>query len=348
MPGCPGKTYRQVWQAFSADHLQVFCTGPECSAEWSKVCGSSSHKSRYQEVPGSYYPQTNPSSDPCDFRDLVSRAKWINSQSSLAAIDARQRFKQDFDARVAACQASANTVNNNGPSTHSDAAADVSDDAGSDSPPGNPTLDDILNSDHEENVAKAKDAANQVDKDIRSLYSSIKGKWKELAGERSIAGPLKEACAQLGEAFEMAGDATSENLGGYTPSITKSKDYVDRQADTLDTLAHWTPDEWLQRAGATSDPASFAAAEQQLEEVSAHFADMQDLATRSLPKIKTLEDLSEKLAGPYGGIKETSLVAADPIALGDMWSRVSGSTRSIAIIQSNIKAARSRIQSSSN
>lgn len=349
MPGCPGKTYRQVWQAFSVDHLQVFCTGPECSAEWSKVCGSSSHKSRYQEVPGSYYPQTNPSSDPCDFRDLVSRAKWINSQSSLAAIDARQHFNQDWNARVSICLASAMSANKVSPDSSgvstpglaqpessSSETPTVTDDALADE-----VIAEATKSPSEEDVSKSKEAADQVNKDIRSLYSDAKEKWKMLAGEQSINGALKEAVTQLGESFEMAADASSGKVDADTASLTKSKDYVDRQADVLDTLAHRTPQEWLESVGGTSDPAT---SEQQLDDVSAALSDIKDVANRSLPLIKTAEDLSQELFVPHYMLKPTTAIEMDTIAIGDMWSRVSGSTRSIDIIQSNIKAARSMIR----
>jgi hypothetical protein len=281
------------------------------------------------------------SDDPCDISDLIARAKIITDQNSLAATDARQRFKQEFDARAAACEAS-RTSPNNAPPPSTDNAAMAS--------PGSMARDssvnDLLNPDTKEDSAdKAAKAGQEMQKETADFFKSAKDAWESLKGEAGIIGPLKQACEELGDSFEMAAEASSGELPAFTKSVKALKQYVEKQSEVLSELAHKNPQDWLAYSGAT-DPASFASARQQLDQVSTRFASIQNIARHFMPIVRAAEHVSENQSVVRIRFAATPIttVGLDPIALDWVWSQLSGSTASIDTIQSNIRAARAAIQ----
>jgi hypothetical protein len=269
--------------------------------------------------------------------DLIARAKVITNQDSLAATDARQQFKQEFDARAAACEASKSTTKNS---------------AGGDSGAPDPgvaqdsSVHDLL--DHpakEDSTDKAVKSGKEMQKETVDFVKSAKEAWRSLNGEGSGMGGLKQACEALGDSFEMAAEASSGELPAYTKSIEALKQYVEKQAEVLNELAHKTPQDWLAYSGAT-DAASFASAQQQLDAVSTQFASIQNIAQHFMPIVKAAEQAAEdqSIVGIRFAATPVTTVGLDPIALDWIWSQLSGSTASLDAIQSNIRAARAAIQ----
>jgi hypothetical protein len=343
--GCPGKTFGQLFHAFEADHVQMFSSSAATSGEWSKVCGRGSSmqaqppsgQSPYHEVPGSKYGGSGTwSGDPCDLNDLIARQKRIENTNSLAATDAKQEIKKEMDARMAACIANANGTKVADPSVGGPAVAMPLQDAA-----GNSSIQSLLNPDPTaDSLDLASASGEEMKKETEDFLNSLTSK------KEGVLESLKDAFAPfdlLGEGFEASATASTGNLPAHAKSIDALKEYVDKEADMLNELAHKNQQDWLAYSGVTPDLESSTAALQRLDDMSSQLAIVQDVTQRLLPSVKAAALFLEAPAvqGARAAAAETTLTGLDGAALDWVWSRLSSTSRDIEIIQNNIRAARS-------
>ena len=207
------------------------------------------------------------------------------------------------------------------------------------------TNDAGKNTDQEQQQQNEKDATptlSEVANETADYINIGKRTWEGLKGE-SITEPFK----LLFSALSAADTASTGEVPANSKAIGALKDYVSKQGDALDTLAHKSANDWLVESGINAfDPATAPKAQQYLDNVGSSFANIQQVTEAMLPKLNAakvfLED--ETVQGLRATAAQTTLTGLDPIALGDAISRLGGCVTDLKTIQQNIYLARSAIQ----
>ena len=269
---------------------------------------------------------------------MVTKAKAIADNNSLAAIDEGQEITKAFQQRATACMASAAAANRrrldpDASETQPQTAIPAADAS---------TTDLNAEDASEDSALDPTKSAGDVAKQFMNTFKDMQNAFNE---EKELLESAKGVADQVGDSMEAASTAATGDVPAYSDSIKDVKEYVDKQADLLQDLSHKTPQDWLVYAGAT-DPSSFGPAQERLGQISQQLARVQLVTERFLPLVQDSEAALEHpdIQGVRAATADTTLTGLDPIALDWIASQLSSSDRLLDVIQNNINAARTARQ----